>query len=456
MKKRQSFLLLMLFLSVLTTGCAGDVRDKEPITLTLWHVYGGQTDSPLNRTIDSFNETVGREVGIHVQVTSVSNTNTIHDAVLAAAKGDPGAGELPDLFVSYPKTVLSLPDRSILVDYRDYFSAQELAAYVPEFLREGTIDGRLLVFPVAKSTEILFINRTLFQRFSEATGADEMQLRTWDGLFRMAEQYAAWTDEKTPDIPEDGKNFFVHDYHFNYFQLGCESLGEAFFKEGNAGGALAFGPVFQRIWRPYASAALSGGIWLRDGYATEPLRTGGAIVSVASSASVLYYEDIVTYENNVSEPIEVVARPVPYFEGGEKLVMQRGAGFCTVKSTEEREKAAAFFLKWLTEPENNVDFVTKAGYMPVTEKGFALLPEAVEKMENMKYKSLYQAMDDSYRDYRFYTAPQLENYLDLEMRLEKNVRLELSRERQAYQGGDPAEKERYIDEAYRNLKEMMQ
>ena len=47
-----------------------------------------------------------------------------------------------------------------------------------------------------------------------------------------------------------------------------------------------------------------------------------------SSASVLYYEDIVTYSDNRSEPIEIIARPVPVFKNGGKLVMQRGAGIC--------------------------------------------------------------------------------------------------------------------------------
>ena len=87
-----------------------------------------------------------------------------------------------------------------------------------------------------------------------------------------------------------------------------------------------------------AAADCSGG--RRDGYATEPLRTGEAIVSVASSASVLYYEDIVTYADNQSEPIQIIARPVPCFKEGRKMVMQRGAGFCTVKSTPDRENAA--------------------------------------------------------------------------------------------------------------------
>lgn len=59
----------------------------------------------------------------------------------------------------------------ILADYHDYFSENELKDFIPEFLKEGEIDGRLLVFPVAKSTEILFVNKTIFDRFSADTGA---------------------------------------------------------------------------------------------------------------------------------------------------------------------------------------------------------------------------------------------------------------------------------------------
>ena len=159
------------------------------------------------------------------------------------------------------------------------------------------MDGKLVSFPIAKSTEVMFIDKTLFDRFSEATGAKLEQLDTWEGLYDLSTKYAKWTDEQTPEVKGDGKTFFVHDYHFNYFQVGIESMGEAFFK----GEKLAYGEKFAKAWAPYAKAAIEGGVWLNEGYATEPLRTGNAVVSVASSASVLYYEDIVTYEDNRSE-----------------------------------------------------------------------------------------------------------------------------------------------------------
>lgn len=167
MKKIGIICLLVLLLSV--TGC-GQKKSTEPLTVTLWHVYGGEVDSPLNSLIERFNSTVGAEQNIRVKVELVSNSGSIHKSVLAAANSDPGAPALPDMFVSYPKTVLALPDQDILVDYRDYFSEEELAAFIPAFREEGTIGGRQVILPLAKSTEVLFVNRTLFDRWAAQSG----------------------------------------------------------------------------------------------------------------------------------------------------------------------------------------------------------------------------------------------------------------------------------------------
>ena len=86
---RRSCLFLVMIAVIVFTGC-GQKKKEDPVTVTLWHVYGGQTESPLNDLIDEFNETIGKEENIRVQVGSVTNTNMIHENVLASAFGDPG------------------------------------------------------------------------------------------------------------------------------------------------------------------------------------------------------------------------------------------------------------------------------------------------------------------------------------------------------------------------------
>lgn len=426
--KKILFALCCICLIISMSGC-GISKNKEPIHLTLWHVYGEQVASPINELIDEFNSTVGQKEGIQITVTSVSNSNKIHEGILAAANNEPGAPELPDIFNCYPKTVSAMPDSDILVDYRDYFSDEDLGGYIKEFLDEGTFDERLLIFPVAKSTELLFINKTLFDRFAKETGVKLDDLATWEGLYKASSVYSDWTDASTPDTPNDGKAFLANDYPFHYFQTGVQSLGEEFFHNEK----LSFCSSYKTAWDLLAPAAIKGGVWLGEGYATEALRTGDAIATIASTASVLYYENIVTYEDNTSEEIEIISMPCPYFESGKKMVMQRGSGFCTVKSTPEREKAACKFIKWLTEPAQNTKFVTSLGYVPVCYDAYDkyLIKETAE-LEDPKYTDLYRTIQDINSDYEFVYPPCFDSYLDCETAFIDTVRRLLTDGRKEY------------------------
>ena len=168
MKKTTAFLItLALFMSCLC-GCAGQTKPsvETPVTLTMWHVYGSQTKSPLNTMIDEFNNTVGKENGIVINVVSITSSSEIDQALSAAASNRPGAEELPDLFTAYPR-VAEIIGTDRLLAWDDYFSGSELSAFTAEFLAEGYFDGKLLMLPVAKSSEALYLNKTLFDEFSD-------------------------------------------------------------------------------------------------------------------------------------------------------------------------------------------------------------------------------------------------------------------------------------------------
>ena len=415
-KKIIGIMLCVSITIIMVSGCG---ESKDPTVVSFWHVYGGQTESPMNDMVNKFNQTVGNRKNIRVKVTSIGDNNSVHKNILASAYEDPGANEMPDMFIAYPKTVRAMPDKNILVNYDNVLSKEEKDKFVQSFMDEGVVDGKQLVLPVAKSTEILYINKTGFDKFAEDTGVTLKDLETWEGFFKICQKYKKWTDDKTPNVKNDGKSFFVHDDHIDFFQTGVASLGGEFFNEK---GKINYSKDFYRVWDEYSTAAVNGYMWLGNGYGTEPFRTGDAIGCVASSASVMYFADKVTYQDNSEEPLEIVSLPLPVFEGGEKVAVQRGAGICTVKSTPEKEKACQEFINWLIEKDNNVDLVTRLGYIPVTKDAYDLLPTALENLENPRYKSLYEAVMKTNEDYKFYTAPQFEGYLEFESNFEESIR----------------------------------
>ena len=121
---RKLFLLLLIFsISICClSGCNKSELDKnKPVTLTMWHVYGEQADSPMNRLIDEFNETVGMEKGIIINVTAMSNASKIGEKLLDAHNKIPGSAEMPDLFFAHKSNALEL-GTDCLLDWNEYFS----------------------------------------------------------------------------------------------------------------------------------------------------------------------------------------------------------------------------------------------------------------------------------------------------------------------------------------------
>ncbi|MBQ9717148.1 MAG: hypothetical protein IJV76_04075 [Clostridia bacterium] len=101
--KRILALLFSVMLVFGMTGCSTPtlLDPENPVTLTLWHVYGEQADSPMNQLVAEFNATVGQEKGIVVSITNVTNTSKIGGQLKSALEGEPGAPEMPDLFSAH-------------------------------------------------------------------------------------------------------------------------------------------------------------------------------------------------------------------------------------------------------------------------------------------------------------------------------------------------------------------
>ena len=198
MERRTFLKLAALVPGLALAGCGGSktlLSSKDPTMLSIWHVYGEQTDSPMNRLLTEFNDTVGKKKGVLLNVTNMTNSAVIGSQPQEAQSGKPGALDLPDLFSAHPADAEALGVEK-LVDWNDWFSAEEMAAFVPGFVQDGVIAGKQIVFPVSKSTQLLFLNGSQYARFAADTGAQLEKLDTWDGFFEMAAAYRQWSQGK--------------------------------------------------------------------------------------------------------------------------------------------------------------------------------------------------------------------------------------------------------------------
>lgn len=401
-KKLIAYLAGAAVLAGTLTGCAvGGSKSSEPVTLTVWTYYSGEQLDAFNALIDTFNDTVGKEKGITVESSSQGSVNELETNVMDAAEEKVGASDMPNIFSAYADTAYKLDEMGDVVDLSDYLTDEEKEAYIDAYLKEGDFsgDGSIKIFPVAKSTELLFLNKTDWQKFADATGASETDLETVEGLVETAEKYYNWTDEQTEE-PDDGKALFGRDAMANYMLVGARQLGGNLFDVEDGKMKLNFDKdIVRKLWDNYYVPYVKGYFAASGRFRSDDIKTGNILAYAGSTSSATFFPKQVMTSETESHDIELEVLPAPEFADGEKWAVQQGAGMVVTKGSEDEIKASVEFLKWFTEPENNTGFSIGSGYMPVTKEATdmveirksgtelsesmdAILTEAVETINN--------------------------------------------------------------------------
>jgi len=425
----KKFISLLLCLSVLIagiTGCNNKLNPNNPVTLTMWHNYGGEMQQMMDLLIDEFNATIGKEKGININVTAISSSSDLNQSLSMIVNGDPGAPDMPDIFTGYPKIAVQFQEKGLLANFDDLYTKDELSEYIDAFIEEGRLsDGGLYVFPIAKSTEVLFVNQTLFDEFAESTGADPALLSTMEGIAQLSQMYYDWAD---------GKQFFTSDSWFNMAEVGMVQLG-ATLLDDDCELTLdndSYRHIFETIYAP----ATEGGIAIYDGYSSDLSKTGDIVCSTGSSAGILFYGNTITYADGTIREVEYNILPYPVFENGEKWALQRGGGLMVAKSDARKEEAAAEFIHWLTAPEQNMKFISQTGYLPVTKQAFETeLLTHLESVEDVRIYKMLTSVLSMYEEYTFFSAPNHSNLDANSSAYESEFKAVMNKGLEAYQKG---------------------
>ena len=376
MKKQIKSLLCGLCAAALALGCAGcggSAGPEVPAKVTdimVWTYYNGDQLESFTSLVEQFNETVGAQKGIKVSTESQGSVNDLETSVMDSAEGKVGAAAMPNIFSAYADTAYALDQMGMVVDLAPYLTEEEMAQFVEGYLSEGDFgeDDSIKIFPVAKSTELLFLNDTDWQAFADAADVRYEDLATMEGLTAAAEKYYNWTDAQTA-APDDGKALFGRDAMANYMLLGAQQLGDTIFAVKDGRMTVNFErDVARRLWDNYYVPFVRGWFAATGRFRSDDIKTGNVLAYVGSSSSATFFPARVTNDANESHEISLKTLPAPQFEGGEAVAVQQGAGMVVTAAKEEEVKASVEFLKWFVRAENNIAFSVGSGYLPVTRK----------------------------------------------------------------------------------------
>lgn len=376
MKKKLTVLLLILvlvFSFTCLTACAD--YSTETTTLTLWHYYNNEQLLAFNRLVDEFNETVGKEKRIIIKHSSPGYVNDVAQKIIAAATGVPGADAMPNIFMTYADTAYIVDQLGLLAELDAYFKKEELSDYVDRYLDEGRFDGEhLKIFPIAKSTEILMLNKTDWDKFAAVhPDVSLSELSTVEGILRVSELYYEWS----------GKAFYSRDSLSNYFIVGSKSLGkDLMYRDADGNFKVDFDEtVLRHLWEGFYVPFVKGHFYSSSSFRSTDVSTGNILAYTGSTSSSPFFPKSVQTGDDTMYPIEHYTLPAPKFEEGADIAVQQGAGLAVTKSDAKTEEACAVFLKWFTEVENNERFSIESSYMPVRKS--AVISDYLEKSENL-------------------------------------------------------------------------
>ena len=432
-KKIISVLCVGGILAAAMTGCGNSTKtaktaSEHPISLTVWTYYNGDQLETFNSLVEKFNTTTGKEKGIQIESQSQGSVSDLEQNVMDAAQKKVGASEMPNIFSAYADTAYTLDQMGMVVDLGTYLTDEEKEKYISSYLEEGDFsgDGSIKIFPVAKCTEELFLNKTDWETFAGDGGVSDEDLQTVESLLAVAEKYYDWFG---------GKAFFGRDAMANYMLIGAKQLGCTLFEVKDGKMTLDFEKeVVRRLWDSYYVPFVKGWFAASGRFRSDDIKTGNILAYTGSTSSATFFPTQVMADDNISYDIEMKVLPSPVFEGGEAYAVQQGAGMVVTRGTEEEEAASMEFLKWFTELENNIAFSVGAGYLPVTV-------EANDMAEIKKNTKLTSSMEEilsegveTVTNNTLYTSPAFKGGADARSILEYAMSDQAAKDREAVLG----------------------
>ena len=414
MKKFLSFILVFVLCFVLV-GCqnpqgGGGTKDtevpeeltKDAIEVEFWHAMGTANQTLIAKIISNFEaEYAAKGYNIKVTQQSLGEYTALRDAITSNI----AAGTQPTIAQTYPDHVALYIAGKAMQELDSYNESKwglgdEEDQYIDGFFAEGKIydnEGTLYSLPFNKSTEVLYYNKTIFEKYGWSVP------KTWDEVVEISAKFAETTEYNT--LKSAGKDVagFSYDSEANLFITFTQQWGGAYTgytdETGNGTqvpsgkGYILFDNAKSKeaikfYYDNYQKGYMVTTTYFGTNYSSDAFKAGQCIMTLGSSAGASY---------NVPSDgsFEVGVAAYPQKDINNPQVIQQGTNVSLFKCADPQEELAGWlFLKYLTNYESAKIWVM--GYTDYDEEG-TVIDSAVGTSYFPIRKDVLNS--DEYKDY---------------------------------------------------------
>jgi ABC-type glycerol-3-phosphate transport system substrate-binding protein len=330
--------------------------DPTGQNIVFWHAMSsGANLEGMTALVEEFNS--ANEWDITVEAVAQGNQSELETAVNGAVT----TGELPNLTMGFPNGLALWHSLGVIASLNDYIadsdfglSQEELDAIYPGPYSSGTLaDGTQVGIPMHQSAQVLFYNHTWAQELGfenpPATSAE----------FKEQACAAAAANNADDNADNDGTGGFVYFPDASMVSAFVWAFDGAIINQ--AGDAYDLSNQAVKDVALFFKDLFDNGCTLSTPSFPNPEFAGRLALFASSSTAGIPFQVSAMGEAGNDDIWGTIAFPGP---NGTQVVNAFGQMIGVVQTNPEADLASWIFLRWLTSPEAQSEWVATTGYFP--------------------------------------------------------------------------------------------
>ncbi|MBQ9731105.1 MAG: extracellular solute-binding protein [Bacilli bacterium] len=342
-----------------------ELTKEETVEITFWHTMGTENQELLDAMILEFNK---EWPNIKITHAAQGGYDDIRDKLI---KGIP-AKTLPTMAFCYPDHVATYLganavtplDQFIESDLPDY--ALDTSDFVEGFWNEGKEydeDGTTFSVPFSKSTEVMFYNKTMFDKEGWTVPT------TWNEMWTLCETIKAKYPNVTPlGYDSDDNMYITMSAQHNIPYTSIENKFDFVNDDAKAMVKELKGYYDKGYFKTKGTSP--NGAYTSTQFTDETL-----FMTIGSTGGTKYNCPATTEIDGVDTPaFEVGVAPMPQVDKNNPKVISQGPSITFFNSDYISDKqlcAAWMFYKHITNTKNTATYSILTGYEPVRKSAYA-------------------------------------------------------------------------------------